>query len=155
MKEITLRMNDEMAVLVKQLVSHLEGVEIVCAVDSDVSVDDLAKCTREAFDLLLTDGAIRRPRDYAWIMMAMNQGVVDDFEPFRSHQDYIDYLKEIGLQNVPSRTTLYNAEINTLGEYPNWMFLDYPTASEALRRTNLVKQFLGAYRKSKRVLLNK
>ena len=88
-------------------------------------------------------------------MMAMNQGVVDDFEPFRSHQDYIDYLKEIGLQNVPSRTTLYNAEINTLGEHPNWMFLDYPTASEALRRTNLVKQFLGAYRKSKRVLLNK
>ncbi len=154
MKEITLRVNDEMAQLVEQLVEHLEGVELVCCMDSDLCEDDCARCAREAFDSLLADGAIRRPRDYAWIMMAMNQGAIDDFEPFRSHQDYIDYLKEIGLQNVPSRTTLYSAENNTMDEYPNWMFLDNPTTSEALRRTNMVKQFLGAYRRAKRALLN-
>ena len=154
MKEITLRMNDEMAQLVEQLVGHLEGVEMVCSMDSDVSEDDCAQCAREAFESLLADGAIRRPRDYAWIMMAMNQGAIDDFETFRSHQDFIDYLKEIGLQNVPSRTTLYSAENNTMEEYPNWMFLDNPKTSEALRRTNLVKQFLSAYRRAKRALLN-
>ena len=97
MKEITLRVNDEMAQLVEQLVGHLEGVEMVCSMDSDVSEDDCAQCAKEAFESLLADGAIRRPRDYAWIMMAMNQGAIDDFETFRSHQDFIDYLKEIGL----------------------------------------------------------
>ena len=144
----------KMAQLVEQLVGHLEGVEMVCSMDSDVSEDDCAQCAKEAFESLLADGAIRRPRDYAWIMMAMNQGAIDDFETFRSHQDFIDYLKEIGLQNVPSRTTLYSAENNTMEEYPNWMFLDNPKTSEALRRTNLVKQFLSAYRRAKRALLN-
>lgn len=143
-----------MAILVEQLVGHLEGVEMVCSMDSDMCEGDSAKCAKAAFDILLSDGAIRRPRDYAWIMIAMNQGAIDDFEPFRSHQDYIDYLKEIGLQDVPSRTTIYNAESKTMDEYPNWTFLDNPTASEALRRTNLVRQFLGTYRRAKRALMN-
>lgn len=155
MKEITLRVSDEMAALIEQLVSHLDGVEKVCCMDSDMSGDDCARLARQAFDALLEDGMIRRPRDYGWVMMAANQGAIDDFEPFRSHQDYIEYLKGIGLEGVPSRTTLYNVDNNTMGEYPNWTFLDNPTASEALRRTNLVKLFLSAYRRAKRELLNK
>ena len=154
MKEITLRVNDEMAAVIVQLVKHLEGVEMVCSMDSSMNDDDRALCVRQAFDSLLADHAIRRPRDYAWIMMAANQGALDDFSAFCSHQDYIDYLKTIGLMEVPSRTTLYNAENMTLDEYPNWQFMDEPTASETLRRTNLVKLFLSAYRRAKRALLN-
>lgn len=83
-------------------------------------------------------------------MMAMGQKVIDDFEAFHSHQDYIDYLTELGIEQVPSRSTIFNICNITLNDYPEWEFLDAPAPSEALRRKNLIKQFLSAYRKAKR-----
>ena len=155
MKEITIRVPDDMAQLVEQWAQWIPEMEVVREVDNMMSEDVRDLCARTAFDTLLEEKAIRRPRDYAWIMLAMDQEAIDDFEGFRSHQDYIDYLKEIGVDGVPSRTTLFNMENMTMGDYPDWTFLDEPSPNEALRRKNLVKLFLSAYRRAKRGKLNR
>ena len=154
MKEITLRVPDTMARMIEDWTNYVPEMELVRMVDNMMSEDVRDLCTRCALDELIDEKAIRRPRDYAWIMLAMNQGVIDDFDGFCSHQDYIDYLKEIGIGTAPSRTTLFNIENNTLGDYPEWTFLDEPSPNESLRRKNLVKLFLSAYRRAKREKLN-
>ena len=155
MKEITLRVPDDMALMIEDWTKFIPKMEMIHIDDSMLGVDARDHCAKCAFDKLIEDKAIRRPRDYAWIMLAMNQGVVDDFEGFHSHQDYIDYLKEIGMSVTPSRTTLYNMENITMGDYPEWEFMDGSSPTETLRRKNLVKLFLSAYRRAKRGELNR
>ena len=72
MKEITIRVPYEMAQLVEQWAQWIPEMEIVREVDSMMSEDVRDLCARTAFDTLLEEKAIRRPRDYAWIMLAMD-----------------------------------------------------------------------------------
>ena len=81
-------------------------------------------------------------------------GLVDDFDSFRSPQAFIDYLYEIGIDNLPTRYSLSLAYSKTLNSYPEWTFIDVENASETLRRKNVVKQFLSAYGVAKRGIFN-
>ena len=125
--------------------------------------------------IVLANHAFRFGYDYTWVMMAINEGLVDDYDGFRSPQAFLDYLYEIGIEGLPTRFTLFRAYSKTLDSYPNWTFLDmddaseslrrikYPNwtfldmddASESLRRINVVKQFLSAFGKAKRADCNK
>ena len=154
MKEITLRVPDDMVALIEQWAERIPEMEVVCSVDSIVTEDVRDLCAKAAFETLLINNAIRRPRDYAWIKMALDQNVIPDFKGFYSDQNFIDYLNELGVGKIPSRTTLFNICNITIDKYPNWVFLDKPEPNEELRRKNVVKQFLSAYGKAKREKLN-
>jgi hypothetical protein len=150
MKQVLLSIADDAYEKVMGMLSLCPSVKVESVDDYIVTEEKRDLCAKTAFNTLLENNVIRRPRDYAWIMMAMGQKVIDDFEAFHSHQDYIDYLTELGIEQVPSRSTIFNICNITLNDYPEWEFLDAPAPSEALRRKNLIKQFLSAYRKAKR-----
>ena len=154
MKEITWRVPDDMVVLMEQLAQHLEGVEIADVHDGTMTETDIDRCFRLAFMELKQDNVIRKPRDYAWIMIALEQNVVKDFNGFSSHQAYIDYLEMLGMEGLPGRTTLFRAYNLTEGVYPNWTFLDNPKMEEALRRKNIIVRFTSAFMRAKRAIWN-
>ena len=89
------------------------------------------------------------------VKVAINEGHVDDFDAFKSPQAFLDYLYEIGIENLPTRFTLFRAYSKTIELFPDWIFLDVNEAGEILRRKNVVKQFLSAYNKAKRGFCNK
>ena len=108
-----------MVALIEQLAQHLEGVEIADVCDGTLTETDIDQCFRQAFMELKQDNVIRKPRDYAWIMMALEQDVIKDVNGFSSHQAYIDYLEMLGVEDVPGRTTLFRAYNLTVGTYPD------------------------------------
>ena len=57
-----------------------------------------------------------------------------------------DTLKRCGL--------IYDTIAKVKGKYPDWTFTDAPKASEALRRKNLIKQFLSAFVKAQSGMLD-
>ena len=113
------------------------------------------QCMLYAIQTLRANHVFRFGYDYTWVMMAINEGLVDDYDGFRSPQAFLDYLYEIGIEGLPTRFTLFRAYSKTLDSYPNWTFLDMDDASESLRRINVVKQFLSAFGKAKRADCNK
>ena len=153
MKEITLRMSDEMAVIIEQLVEHMTDVEVM---DTGECPDDDPRDIwfKQAIMELKNDKVIRRPRDYAWIMAALDQDMMADYEGFMSPQAFIEYMATIGLTMLPDRTTLFRAYNLIDGEYPNWTFDDEPDEQEARRRMNVVVRFKSAYYRAKRAKCN-
>ena len=73
MKEITLRVTEEMAQLVKQWAEHIPDMEVVATDDCDDSIEFCDQC-------LLS--ALATPYDFTWIMAAINQYAVDGIEGF-------------------------------------------------------------------------
>ena len=85
MKEVTLLVPDQMVALIEQWAQYVPEMEI--AVMSDcLSKDGRDQCFRRAVQELADSRLIRRSRDYAWIMIAIDQGVLKDVEAFPSHQ---------------------------------------------------------------------
>ena len=153
MKEITLRVTDELAVIIEQLVEHMADVEVM---DTGECPDDDTRDLwfRQAIMELKKDKVIRRPRDYAWIMAAIDQDVMADYEAFISPQAFIEYMVTARLTTLPNRTTLFRAYNLIDGEYPNWTFDDDPDEQEARRRMNVVVRFKSAYYRAKRTKCN-
>ena len=153
MKEITLRVPDELApeleALVKKMALVMEVEEYICDNDYD-------KIFREAILELKEDHVIRKPRDYAWIMAAVNDGVVNDAEPFVSPQDFIDYLNGLGIDNLPCRSTLSSAYASIDGRFPSWSYGELlMTVAEMNHRKDVVIRFRSAFARAKRRRLDK
>ena len=126
------------------------GVDVV--IDTKDNVD---QCMVDAIRSLVESNTIRHAYDYAYIMMGINQGLVDKQLFFVSPQEYLDYLNELVDSNLPGKSTLYNTIGKTYGKYPDWTFTDKPTTFESLRRKNVFKQFLSAFMKEKRARLER
>ena len=105
------------------------GVDVV--IDTKAVVD---QCVGNAIRSLVESNTIRHAYDYAYIMMGINQGLVDKQLFFVSPQEYLDYLNELVDSNLPGKSTLYNTIGKTYGKYPDWTFTDKPTTFESLRR---------------------
>ena len=155
MRQIVLNLDDEAFEPFMGMLTLCQQVKVVgeCKVADILANRD--QCMKLAVETLRANKVFKHKYDYTWIMMALNEGVLDDFEEFKSPQAFIDYLYEIGVRELPSRISLFLANSNTLDSYPDWTFLDVKSASETLRRKNVVKQFLSAYGAAKRRLLNK
>ena len=143
-----------MVALIEQWAQYVPEMEITGTTDS-LNKDDRDQCFRLAIQELTDGRLIRKAMDYAWIMIAIEQGVLKDFEAFPSHQSYIDYLDLLGVKVLPSRTTLFRAYAKVCGSYPQWGFTDAPKQDEALRRKTIVVRFLSAYSRAKRTFGNK
>ena len=87
-------------------------------------------------------------------MVAFNESVVKGLPFFYSPKDFLDYMKDSDFDDLPGRSTIYNTIAKVKGKYPDWTFTDAPKASEALRRKNLIKQFLSAFMKAQSGMLD-
>ena len=155
MKQIVLEIEDSAYEQFMGMVGLCHSVKVVCESGITDVMNDRDQCMVYAIQTLRNNHVFRFSYDYTWVMMAINEGLIDDFDSFRSPQAFIDYLYEIGIDNLPTRFTLFRAYSKTLDSYPNWTFLDMEDASESLRRINVVKQFLSAFGKAKRADCNK
>ena len=136
------------------MVGLCPSVKVVCESGITDVMNDRDQCMVYAIQTLRNNHVFRFGYDYTWIMMAINEGLVDDYEGFKSPQTFLDYLYEIGIEQLPTRYSLSLAYSKTLNSYPEWTFIDVENASETLRRKNVVKQFLSAYGVAKRRIFN-
>ena len=147
MKQVTLRVPDDMVTLIEQLAARMPEVEIVSREEiqpCDKGLGDMERRVALAIQVLQKNGALRSPFDYTWIMVAIGDGVVKGMGRFRSPQSFMDYLRGLGVEHVPSRSTLSAWYNRVLGTYPDWEFTDTKDQQEILRRKNVVRQFLSA-----------
>lgn len=149
MKEITFRVPDELAKLFVDWAKHMPEVEVVCQKESiEYNLDDIDRRMIIAFEVLKKNGTLRNIYDYTWIMVAIGDGVIDGMGAFRSPQSFIDYLKSLGLERIPCRSTLSAWYNNVYGKFPNWEFTDTQDPQEILRRKNVVIQLKSAFVKA-------
>ena len=81
MKEITIRVPDDMAQLLVEWVKHIPEMEIVCHEEStDYGLGDMDRRMALALEVLKQNKTIRYLYDYTWIMMAINEGHVSDYD---------------------------------------------------------------------------
>ena len=150
MKEITIRVPDDMAQLLVEWVKHIPEMEIVCREEStDYGLGDMDRRMALALEVLKQNKTIRYLYDYTWIMVAIGDGVINGLGGFRSPQSFMDYLGSLGVERIPSRTTLSTFNNNVLGTYPDWEFTDTDDPQEILRRKNVVRQLISALNKTK------
>ena len=129
MKQVILKIDDSAYEKFMGIVSLCPQVEVVCESSITDVMNDRDQCMVYAIQTLRNNHVFRFGYDYTWVMMAINEGLIDDYERFRSPQAFLDYLYEIGIE------------------------MDNP--SEILRRKNVVRQFLSAFGTAKRGILNK
>lgn len=145
MKEITFRVPDEMVPLMEEWAKHIPEMEVVSLKKSgEYKVDEMNRRIAMAIKMLKQNGTLRYGYDYTWIMVAIGDGVVEGLGAFRSPQSFMDYLQSMGVEHVPSRTTLSTWYGKVLGKYPNWEFVDTQDPQEILRRKNVVRQLIAA-----------
>ena len=155
MKQIVLEIEDSAFESFMGMIALCPSVKVVGESSVAEVTSQRDQCMVYAIQTLRANHVFRFGYDYTWGMMAINEGLVDDYDGFRSPQAFLDYLYEIGIEGLPTRFTLFRAYSKTLDSYPNWTFLDMDDASESLRRINVVKQFLSAFGKAKRADCNK
>ena len=150
MKEITIRVPDDMAQLLVEWVKHIPEMEIVCREEStDYGLGDMDRRMALALEVLKQNKTIRYLYDYTWIMVAIGDGVINGLGGFRSPQSFMDYLGSLGVERIPSRTTLSTFNNYVFGAYPDWEFTDTDDPLEILRRKNVVRQLISALNKLK------
>ena len=155
MKQVILKIDDSAYEKFMGMVSLCPQVEVVCESGITDVMNDRDQCMVYAIQTLRNNHVFRFGYDYTWVMMAINEGLIDDYERFRSPQAFLDYLYEIGIEKLPSRITLSLAYSKTFNHFPDWTFTDMDNPSEILRRKNVVRQFLSAFGRAKRGILNK
>ena len=101
-----------------------------------------------ALKILKANRAIRYGYDYTWIMVAIGDGVVNGLSGFRSPKSFIEYLINLGVKSVPSRSTVSTWFGRVIGKYPDWEFTDTKDPNEIMRRKNIVRQLLSALNKA-------
>lgn len=155
MKQIVLEIEDSAYESFMGMIALCPSVKVVGESSVAEVTSQRDQCMLYAIQTLRANHAFRFGYDYTWVMMAINEGLVDDYDGFRSPQAFLDYLYEIGIEGLPSRLTLSLAYSKTFNHFPDWTFTDMDNPSEILRRKNVVKQFLSAFGTAKRGILNK
>ena len=145
MKQVVLRIDDAAFEKFMGMVSLCPQVEVVNVCDTGDKKQTMDGYVASAIREMRQRLAFRSPCDYAYLMVAMNESVIKGLPFFYTPKDFIDYMREADFDNLPGRSTVYNTIAKVKGKYPDWTFTDDPKASEALRRKNLIKQFLSAF----------
>lgn len=153
MRQITIVAPDDKVALLERLAEAIPGMEI----DEVKDVDDIEEFQRKP-PLERLDFAIRRVDsekgllvnryDFAWLYAAVQEGQLKGIEKFKSVDSFRQYLINIGIENVPSNSTISCWYGYLRHKYPDWVFSDCD-ATEGQRRINVVKRFLSLYYKGK------
>ena len=103
--------------------------------------DVIGRCVALAIKKLREDRVFKHPGDYTYIMRGANEGVIKGMGFFYYPSEFLAYLREIGIDKLPGRNTLYDGITRTFGKFPEWTFSDHPSADEVMRRKNVLKRF--------------
>lgn len=144
---------DNKMALVQELVKVVTDMEIVEIKDVEGIEEFQRKSPMERFDFALTaiveeKGVIANRYDLAWLYAAVQEGSVKGIKFFSSVDSFRKHLEQIGIQHVPSNSSISAKVIFQKKPYPNWNFTDCDL-TEAQRRINIVKRFLCLYHKGK------
>ena len=151
MKEITFRVPDELVPLLEEWAKHIPEMEIIGQKESqDYGLGDMDCRMALALEVLRQNNTIRHLYDYTWIMVAIGDGAIEGMGGFKSPQSFMDYLSSLGVEHIPSRTTLSTFYNKVWGTYPDWEFTDTEDPQEILRRKNVVRQLISALNKAKK-----
>lgn len=153
MKKVTLLVPDENMALVDNLVKAITGMEIVDIKDVGSIEEFQRKTPKERLDhalivLVQEKGVIANKYDFAWLYAVVKEGYLKDIKIYSSVKSFRQYLKDIGIQNVPSNSTISDKYGCLKGKFPNWTFSDCDI-TESQRRINVAKRFLSLYHKGK------
>lgn len=156
MKEVVLRIEDSVLEKFLGIVQLCPQVELVGSGDCVDTMDVIDKSFAHAISELRDRKVFKTPADYTYIMKAANDGAIFHSLFFLTPTDFIAYLELLGMKNLIGRSTLYNTKDSIRGKYPDWTFNDSDVVSqyEVLRRKNIVVQFLSAFSKERRRLLD-
>ena len=127
----------------------LHECNLADVIEQELGAGNVECRMRHAVEQLQEDGVFKRPFDHTWIMVVVQQGFAEGLKPFGSPQSYRDYLREIGVKDVPCRSTLSSAYKKYSGRWPNLTFSDTDDPKETLRRNNVGRRFLSAFNKKK------
>jgi Arc/MetJ-type ribon-helix-helix transcriptional regulator len=146
MKEISIRVPDDMAALIEQWAERIPEMELVKVDESALlSNGSMAERIRYAIVELRTERLLRRKFDYAWLKVAMDS--TDDLPSFESAQRYLDYLcDELRLDGLPCESSISKMMDTARGPLFNWTFSDTNDEIETTRRNNIVKRFFNLMR---------
>ena len=153
MKTVVLRIEDSAFDNFKAFVHLCPSIEIVEEYSELEVRNHVDICIEKAIFELQKNRVFRKPSDYTYVMQVINNKKVKDAPFFLTPDVFRLYLKEIGVQPLPGRSTIYDTIQILKGEYPHWTFNDPKVDEvETLRRNNVARQFLSAYFKAQRVL---
>ena len=152
MKQVILEIEDSVFERFMGMAELCQGVKVVSTSDMADTRDIVNLCVAKAITELQKRKVLAFSSDHTFIMLLINQGLVDKHLFFASPLDYIKYLKEIGIEHVPCKSRLYLMVGNTRGKYPEWTFSDNKDTGETTRRNNVARQFLSACLREKRAL---
>lgn len=153
MKQVVLRIEDSAFENFKAFLNLCPSIEIVSECSDEEVRKDVDVCIKEAINELRKDGVIRKSSDYTYIMQVINDKKIDGAPFFLTPDAFRLYLKEIGVQNIPGRSTIYDTIQIIKGVYPQWTFNDPKIDEvETLRRNNVARLFLSAFGRIKRGL---
>ena len=150
MKEIVLRVEDPAYECVLGVLQLCEKVEVVSTENLQGQESHTDACFAKAIKELQKERVIRHKYDYAFIFMAINEGIITGMDPFFSPQNFIDYLRMLEIKDLPCRATLSNMCTYTQGEYPQWDYCPAVDTAEELRRRNIVVRFSSAFSRANR-----
>ncbi len=145
MKEITLRIGDADYKYFMGLMKLCPRIEVVCTSETTLTSETAGQGVFAAISRLREDKVFRYPSDYTYIMIALNEAPVKGVPFFYSPKEFIDYLKALGFDALPGRSTIYDCKVKMDGRYPEWEFNDKPHPVEKMRRINVAKRFLHAF----------
>ena len=151
MKEIVLNIDDNAFDDFLSMIRHCPFIEVVSTSQDVDSKEIIDRCFHAAISELREDGVFRTKGDYGYIMLAVNDEAVKGLF-FYSPLDYRSYLKELGFDDLPGQSTLYDTCKKVGGRYPEWGFSDHPDSKERLRRNNIVVRFVSVFNRAKRSL---
>ena len=144
MKEIVLRIEDSSYDSFIALLNLCPSIEMVAEYSEEEVRKHLDICVKEAIEELRNQKTFRKSSDYTYIMQVINDTKVEDAPFFQTPDSFRDYLREIGVREIPGRSTLYETIQIMKGEYPHWTFDDPKIKEvETLRRNNVGRQFLS------------
>ena len=100
-----------------------------------------------AIQSVINENLIIHKYDYTWLMQVMIE--TDELPNFDSPQSFLTYLSRLELdQNLPEQSSIKKEYSKLSGKFPNWVFSNKYT-TESIRRINVAKRFLSAFRKGK------
>jgi hypothetical protein len=153
MVQFVLNVEDSAVNDFKAFLNLCPSIEIVNEF-SDIEVrKELDVCIEESIRELRKNNVFRKPSDYTYIMQVINDKKVVGAPYFMTPDLFLSYLANLGLDNLPGRSTIYDTRKIMSGEYPHWIFNDPKIDNiETLRRNNVARQFLSALYNAQRTL---
>jgi len=155
MKQIVIEIEDEAYEPFMGMLRLCPAVKVVGTSMVVETRDVIDRCFVEAIMELQADKKVyKRPSDLAYIMIGVNDGAINGVDYYLTPDAFIGYLLQIGVDQLPKRSTIYNKVNDTVGKFPDWSFVHDVKPKEKIRRKNLFLRFSSAFGRAKRQKLD-